>query len=201
MSNQRSIGAWLGLSVLAVVASGAELRAQPHVTPELPLKGSASSIVTFEYDWTDPMFPITTILEGVGTMSHLGLSESRWTHNPPFVLPNYMNGQVVFTAANGDELRGEYGDDPSLTDGYTVSIVGGTGRFEDATGTIGVSIVALEGEWGDDGLPIQPWYAWSDLEGTISYSRASSASAAPEPATIVIMAGAFVSTAFIRRRR
>lgn len=131
-----------------------------------PLKGSLSGMVTFEYD--DPQFPVTTVMNAVGTMSHLGKVESHWTHNPPVGMPNYINGQVVLTAANGDELRGEYGDVPHLLPEFTVDVVGGSGRFENATGTIEVS-AEVQGEWGPDGLPIQPWYTWMELSGEISY--------------------------------
>ena len=48
-------------------------------------------------------------------------------------------------------------------------VVGGTGQFADASGTIYLVDIRIEGEWGDDGLPIEPWYAWWTLEGSISY--------------------------------
>ena len=200
MNDQRSLRAWFVLTIIALATCDIALHAKPVEARDRPLKGSLSGVVTFEYDWADPVFPVTTVMDAVGAMSHLGNTESHWAHNPPIVLPEYMNGQVVFTAANGDELRGEYGPDSSLTDGFTVTVVDGTGRFGEATGLIEVSSV-VEGEWGDDGLPIQPWYVWLDLKGTISYSRASSASRVPEPATFVMLMGTLVGTAFIKRKR
>lgn len=133
-----------------------------------PIKGEMSGVLTFEYDWGSEECPVTTVTDAWGTMSHLGKVYSHWTHCPPVGHPGYTNGHLVLTAANGDQLVGEYEDlDTELP--WMIEVVGGSGRFADASGTIYLVDFAAEGEWGDDGLPIQPWTGWWILEGAISY--------------------------------
>lgn len=134
-----------------------------------PLKGRVSGTLIFEFDWTDPDCPVTTVTDAGGNMTHLGRVSSHWTHCAPVTKPLYTNGHVVFTAANGDQLVGEYTDESASALPWTIHVVGGTGRFADASGTIYMVDFDASGEWGDDGLPIQPWSFWAILEGAISY--------------------------------
>jgi hypothetical protein len=90
------------------------------------------------------------------------------THCPPVGHTGYTNGLVVFTAANGDQLVGEY-EDLDAEAPFVMEIVDGTGRFADASGTISLVNFVATGEWGDDGLPIQPWSWWGVVDGAISY--------------------------------
>jgi hypothetical protein len=135
-----------------------------------PIKADLSGTLTFEFDWEDPYCPVTTITETFGTMSHLGTVEAIWEHCPP-VYPDhegYRNGHVVFTAANGDQLEGAYENVDDLP--WPIEITGGTGRFDDASGTIYLADFDAIGEWDETtGLPIQPWDWWGILEGSISY--------------------------------
>ena len=131
-----------------------------------PLKGSLSGSVNFLPTENCPI--ITTVADTSGTMSHLGKVESHWEHCPPIIEPFYTNGHAVFIAANGDELEAEYGGD--FGSPFILDVVGGSGRFENATGTIIADFVA-EGEFGEDGIPINPWTVTMDLSGTISYGR------------------------------
>jgi hypothetical protein len=101
-------------------------------------------------------------------MSHLGQVWIHWTHCPPITQPLYTNGHFTITAANGDTLIGTHdinGDPP-----YYMDISGGTGRFAGATGRIAVYF-QVQGEWdtGDPPFPINPWQAWWQMKGTISY--------------------------------
>jgi hypothetical protein len=52
---------------------------------------------------------------------------------------------------------------------FVIDITGGTGRFDDASGVIELVSFDAIGEWGDDGLPIQPWHWEGVVKGTISY--------------------------------
>jgi hypothetical protein len=137
---------------------------------ERPFGGEMTGVLTFEFDWTDPVCPVTTVTDATGTLSHFGIASSHWTHCPPVLEGQtaYTNGHVTFTAANGDEIIGEYSD----ADGdapFVIAIVGGSGRFAEASGTIVLSSFNAIGEWGEDGLPIQPWYWDGVLTGSISY--------------------------------
>ncbi|MDH3459095.1 MAG: hypothetical protein OER90_19820 [Gemmatimonadota bacterium] len=135
-----------------------------------PITATLSATVHFEYDWADPVCPVTTVSDGSGTVTHLGLVHHHQTHCAPVTKPTYENGHWELTAANGDQLVLEYGDWPAgLPLPLPTQVVGGTGRFAKASGTINIVSLRLEGEWGDDGNPIEPWYAWWTLEGTISY--------------------------------
>lgn len=80
-----------------------------------------------------------------GELSHLGATVHTSTHCvPPFTnLPHtsHHDGELVWTAANGDEVHATYFGDGILdfstltlrAQSY-VTITGGTGRFEDASG-------------------------------------------------------------------
>jgi hypothetical protein len=137
-----------------------------------PFKADLSGTVVWEYDWADPDCPVTTVSDGWGTVTHLGTVHHRSTHCAPVTKPTYENGHCELTAANGDVLVLEYGGWPANVRAslpLPMQVAGGTGRFADASGTIYVVGLTLVGEWGDDGNPIEPWYAWWTLEGTISY--------------------------------
>lgn len=133
-----------------------------------PISGEMSGELTFLFDWDDMECPVSTVTDAWGTMSHLGKVHSRWSHCPPVGHPGYTNGLVVFTAANGDQFVGEY-EDLDAEPPTVIEIVDGTGRFEDASGTIYLLEFVASGEWGDDGLPIGQWSWWGIVEGTFSY--------------------------------
>jgi hypothetical protein len=132
-----------------------------------PVRAALSGLITFEYDWADPMCPVTTFTEATGTMSHLGQVSTSFRHCPPITQPGYTDGHVVNTAANGDTLEGAY-EDADAESPFVIEIVGGTGRFEGASGTLTLWFEAF-GEWGEDGLPIEPWSISGVISGTISY--------------------------------
>lgn len=161
------VAASVALLMTAAVAPGVSAGARGA---DRPIHGSMSGDLTFDIDFERETCPVVTTTEATGTMSHLGRVTSHWEHCPP-VLPGqtaYTDGHVTFVAANGDELVGEYEDadgDPP----FVIEITGGTGRFEDASGVIALLDFVADGEWGDDGLPIQPWYWEGVVEGTISY--------------------------------
>ena len=100
--------------------------------------------------------------EGEGIVSHLGpstiLEEWCWDPTMPIVVGERYN---TFTAANGDELWGEIQSieypEPGNSDLFVevVNFIGGTGRFEDAGGTITQTVVTSRN---------------SDFSGTFTYS-------------------------------
>lgn len=80
--------------------------------------------------------------EGEGTASHMGKVGVERSHTV-VILPDgieVVGGTFTLTAANGDELHGEYdgalaGAPPVVQIDAPYTITGGTGRFEGATGS------------------------------------------------------------------
>jgi hypothetical protein len=158
---RRLLAAGAALALLLAVTPGAVAR--EHGT-DRPIWSNLGGEVNF-YVQPDPDCPILTVSDGHGTMSHLGRVHVHWTHCPPVALPQYTNHHVTITAADGDTLVGTYdinGDAP-----YRMVITGGTDRFAGATGHLTFDF-RVQGEWAN-GLPVNPWQAWWQLEGTISY--------------------------------
>lgn len=113
----------LGTMILALAGSGAGLANQVAV----PFSGGGSNSFTGGNG-------NTVTASGSGQATHLG--HYTRTEALTFTSPVAFTGWVVFVAANGDELRcdmtGHFVSDTDAVGTYT--IVGGTGRFADATG-------------------------------------------------------------------
>ncbi len=120
------------------------------------LKGAMKHAVPFmgkfaqEQTLLEGTFPVIYVeLEGEGTVTHLGKTKlwvgQNWDFSD-FSKPGEGAAEVIFTAANGDEL---YADlyaynatevDENMNPVYATvwgsgNFTGGTGRFSDATGT------------------------------------------------------------------
>ena len=133
----------LMLVVLGVLVSGGSLIAKP----DKPFKGNAEGTSTAAEDVSPYVFSTTS--KGILIGSHLGrgtyegASEQDW-----FVVGGQfgvVSGGIIFTAANGDMLLAEADEECSFVfevgsggttymSTITYDIVGGTGRFENATG-------------------------------------------------------------------
>ncbi len=135
LMGKRTAVATLGLA-LALLAFG--LSSQLHAGPggaNRPFKGHAEGEVT----GVSPEGAL--IVESTGTATHLG--KFRRTEYV-FVDGLNISGLKVFTAANGDQLLATFAGEftsPTTAEG-TYTFVGGTGRFEDATGTAGFEVTA-----------------------------------------------------------
>jgi hypothetical protein len=139
---RRSIAVAGAVAVIGVLllASPAGASAPAAVTVPITLNYAA----TFEVTLGDPSpcegVPITDTATGTG--SHLGRFTATYPHCVNFAA-NTFSGTATFTAANGDlllVLLGGSADDPACTTvcevSFTGTIVGGTGRFEGAEGTL-----------------------------------------------------------------
>lgn len=130
---------------------------------EMPIKGAyhtSSQILS-----GPPM--LSTQITGIGQSSHLGrgsfvaYSTVNFTTPPPFSL----GGTAVFTAANGDEFYTTFTGTatPTGTGSNEIemhhTITGGTGRFENASGTIDGYTIATPGHAN----------GYVTYEGSISY--------------------------------
>jgi hypothetical protein len=98
-------------------------------------------------------FVSATDFVGTGNATHLGLYTEVGsvvfspTGNPAVL---HVDGSVVYTAANGDQLRAVIGGELNGLTGAiaaTVSYVGGTGRFAQASGS-----ASLAGQIGAGGI-------------------------------------------------
>jgi hypothetical protein len=116
----------------------------------VPAAAAVSVPITFKYTGTFvPVVPspckvgevlVTDTL--TGTASHLGLFTATYPHCVNFTA-NEFSGTATFAAANGDrlfvDLEGS-AEDPTCTAdcavSFTGTITGGTGRFENAKGTL-----------------------------------------------------------------
>ena len=102
---------------------------------------TGSPVGIFDPSCNLPYGCIHQTFEFDGNATHLGLSHFSGIGNTyPFPLPLTQNGDMVFTAADGDQLFGYYIGGGTFTSPTSVEfggdfwITGGTGRFEGVTG-------------------------------------------------------------------
>lgn len=165
---RRSMLLTLVASVVAILVLAAAAGASPATRP---FKGSVSGTVTFVGDpnCAPPIgIGLRTDGAGTGTVSHLGKTTLTSAHCSAFV----FSGLMTLTAANGDELVLAY----QSVDGapgnvgevfvvhHTFQFVGGTGRFEDATGGGVMTAYVLF-----EGFPDPVWPVTWEWKGTIGY--------------------------------
>lgn len=111
----------------------------------------------------------TTISSATGTASHMGQVTFEGWH---CATPAGMIGEGILTAANGDKRFMTYLTAPTgvpvlgqpLVIAGTIAIVGGTGRFVDASGTGTVRATTIFEGYTDPEWPTQ----W-EVEGRFSY--------------------------------
>jgi hypothetical protein len=117
---------------LALVTTIAALCLPAYAGELLPFKGRATEAVIAAEPVPDGTLVTTT---GTGQATHLG----RLLRDASVVIHDdgTLDGAVVFTAANGDQLvadlEGALTSPTTLAGTYTFT--GGTGRFSDASGT------------------------------------------------------------------
>lgn len=149
--------------------------------------GEANFLPDAEFPASGCAIPLETVSAGVGTFAHLGKTTMEAQHCTPAGVDFVEFGQMILTAANGDEVWIEYNlFAPFPTPTTTVihgtgdfEIVGGTGRFADATGgrpldanwdTYNYSFDIVVPASGGNGLPPGPWSAvWTFGPTTIGY--------------------------------
>jgi hypothetical protein len=128
-----------------------------------PFKGSSAGEATFPeseacLDVTGSFWQTLSVSEG--RMSHLGRMTLTTSHCSTLDGSAAVGGEATFTAANGDELWATYtavtvAPPPLIIQESDFVIVGGTGRFENATGWLrGVIYVTFEG-FEDPSWPLE----------------------------------------------
>ena len=130
--------------ILAMAAPAAAGHKRGH---DVPIKGALVGIDAV--DPGAPMCPAGTswryMSVGTGNVSHLGKVDFVVTHCTvlnPDLTGSFGNGTITFTAPNGDELVIAQWGTFVVSPDFTVSdielswtVVGGTGRFDGATGS------------------------------------------------------------------
>ena len=94
---------------------------------ERPFKISGDITLTINLLTCDAAGVCSAEREDWGEATHLGRYSSVATYAQVNVVTSYVSGSGVMTAANGDQVFWE-------KDGDSLTITGGTGRFENATG-------------------------------------------------------------------
>jgi len=129
--------AGLGLALLAF-ALPMQIRADVDGS-DRPLKGLAAGAVT----GIDSSGAV--VVEATGNSTHLGsFTRTEYIYFGP---NGAISGNLIFKAANGDELWADFsGQFTSLTTAEgTYTITGGTGRFSDATGSVTFAATTPDG--------------------------------------------------------
>lgn len=167
------------LALVLAMLSMSVADAKPKGT-DRPFKGEVAGTAFFVPEnplgCPGPMeggFGITTITEATGKASHMGRVVAHFEHCP-LLDGSIVDGTVIITAANGDELHGEYfgistpppdtiGDPVFVTTTVTMDPVNSTGRFAGATGTSQSEAVLSYQGFG------VPWPITINWQGLLSY--------------------------------
>lgn len=141
-------------------------------TPEVPFSGVVTGEVAFDKNPLNCGAGFTAITAAKGPASHLGLTS--WYSEHCLVNGSEIVGVVlVLTAANGDEIHGTYtgsaGGFPPQIGGAiavagTIVFSGGTGRFENASGSAELSASVIF-----EGMMDPSWAGKWEWKGTIRY--------------------------------
>jgi hypothetical protein len=116
----------------------AQAAAPPNICVPFRANGSAGSV---QIGGGPPPAPIDITLNAEGRASHLGRYSSSASFVVTFTSPTtaVFDGGGTFTAANGDQLvftyTGDFFPGPVARGLGSYDVVGGTGRFEGATGS------------------------------------------------------------------
>ena len=108
---------------------------------------------------------VAVVSDGTGNLTHLGRYEMTSPHLS-YIETGMVEGTQIFTAANGDVINATISGqllptaDGALAGTLKGVIIGGTGRFEGATGSYDFHIVARPGAFGYDSTAV--------IEGSVS---------------------------------
>lgn len=158
------------VALMLVLATAAPVVAKGD--HERPFKGTAQGhgMVAPDATCSDP--PLRSVFATTGHATHMGKLELDYYNCTPSG-SDIVGVEMTFVAANGDSVFATFGSDsvppvgeePSLLEiTYDFVIIGGTGRFEGATG--GGRMMA-DVEW--PGFALNYWPTSLAFKGTIAY--------------------------------
>ena len=159
--------------VLAVMFATASALGAGDNPVARPFWGQLAGETTFDFS-TDACLDVTglpfrTVAVTEGKMSHLGRTEMFATHCQTADGSQNVGGEATFTAANGDQVWFSYtattlAPPPDVVQEAEMIVVGGTGRFDNASGLLkGMVYVKIE----DYENP--PWPIQLVLAGMLTY--------------------------------
>jgi hypothetical protein len=124
--------------ILTAQIDATELQMSPKI---VPIKGSFSGSGIIDLSRDDcPAGTLPIIGEGIGTASHAGKIQVKFSHCSYFLVdsqnPTYVDGFGEMISANGDTIRSTYFGNLTGPDTFIDynTLTGGSGRFEGATG-------------------------------------------------------------------
>ena len=147
------------LLVLALAITSASVFGKnPNPHPR-PFWGSFEGVATFEF--TDVCLgygtPFQTLSDAEGHMTHMGRTMLSTSHCATNEGAFAVDGWAYFTAANGDQVIASYTaatvvpPPPQIVQTIDLVIVGGTGRFKNASGSLQgmvyIEFLPAELEW------------------------------------------------------
>ena len=168
---------WMIGSVMAfMLLVAAPVGAGPKGT-DRPFWGQATGEVTFAFGPECTTGPIVTTTAS-GKATHMGRVTAVWNQCAIGSTGGWTGQTATIEAANGDQLFLE-GTNPDGADPFWVTIVGGTGRFDGATGLIQASAIVVPEFLPPEVCtptpldpcfdPSVPWAWTGTLNGTIDY--------------------------------
>jgi hypothetical protein len=159
----------LPIALLLALATAAPVAAQGD---ELPFTGAVHGHGMVQPDSACPPLELRSVVTTTGFVSDMGMIELNWYNCTPEGA-DVEGIEMTFVDENGDSVSATYGasnapavgEDPMLMEiDYDFEIVGGTGRYEGATG--GGQLAAMMA-W--PGFEPNYWPALVLIDGTISY--------------------------------
>jgi hypothetical protein len=161
------------LAVGVVLAAASVAGAGKKQQPSRPFWGNSAGEIHQEFGAECPggFFSVADV---EGEMTHLGRTMFSSRHCIGLPFQDMRGGTAVFTAANGDKLFVSAGAGTFEITKYTpqliveegvYTITGGTGRFQDASGSLNVTCFVAPGGQPPPG----PWRVEIVFAGTISY--------------------------------
>ena len=163
----------LGVSILVLWAAPGGVAA--GAAPDRPWAGHSTGQTWF--DVTNPKgcdAGITTRVDQPAMATHFGNAFLVMSHCPTGVLSdNFADSEFTLIGANGDAVFGTYvgwldGYDEVLGDQFfgtlTITITGGSGRFEGASGSAVMEIHSIF-----EGYDDLSWAWWAAWRGSLSY--------------------------------
>ncbi len=174
--------ALLGLAAMVLaVTSASDVKAAGPALHQIQISGVLPGTITFVLlpfsDIQDPYYQVGSLAVVLGQLKSLGNSNVFTFHRPVPAAsatepPTFSDGRFFIVAANGDRINGAYegtimpGTEPDQLIGSAEWVIaGGTGRFENATGTIHAKAHVT--------VPADPyaleWPVTWVLEGTVNH--------------------------------
>jgi hypothetical protein len=163
------------IAVAAILALAAAAPAGVSADSARPWSGHAVGVTSFDgANPKDCLAGYTTLVDEPAIASHFGAAYLVMSHCATGDFSdNFADSDFVLYSANGDAVYGEYvgtidqyieelGAEGLFT--LEMTITGGDGRFEGATGS-----AVMDGHFTFEGYDVDSWAWWASWQGTLEY--------------------------------